>query len=86
MDLNMFNICYNVVLQFTMIVGIMIRWIHIICPLKYIALAFDRNYKLFILIKEKAGTPRLFIRSGFSSQLLYNYWLTNNSQRMYEIL
>ncbi len=73
MDLNMFNICYNVVLQFTMIVGIMIRWIHIICPLKYIALAFDRNYKLFI-------------RSGFSSQLLYNYWLTNNSQSMYEIL
>ena len=64
MDLNMFNNCYNVVLQVTMIVGIMIRWIHIICPLKYIAPAFDRNYKLFD--KGEAGTPRLFIRSGSS--------------------
>ena len=41
--------------------------------IEIIALVFDRNY-------------RLFIRSGFSSQLLDNYWLTNNSQRMYEIL
>ena len=41
--------------------------------IEIIALVFDKNYKLFI-------------RSGFSSQLLDNYWLTNNSQRMYEIL
>ena len=58
----MFNNCYNVVLQVTMIVGIMIN-------ISLQLLIEITNY----LIKEKAGTPRLFIRSGFSSQLLDNY-------------